>query len=89
VLQQVRQSARTPPPEPQADTSALRRRFARWVSDDRCESVLRWCEWVDAVLAGPGPPEVLVHGDLHGHNQVWDLQAPALRAVVDFDITGP
>ena len=44
---------------------------------------------VDAVLGGPRPSDVLVHGDLHGHNQLWDLQTPALRAVVDFDISGP
>ena len=44
---------------------------------------------LDAVLGDPSPSEVLVHGDLHGHNQLWDLKAPALRAVVDFDISGP
>jgi hypothetical protein len=34
-------------------------------------------------------PRVLVHGDFHGHNQLWDLAIPRWRAVVDFDIAGP
>jgi len=51
--------------------------------------VVGWCDWVDTVLAKPSPSEVLVHGDLHGHNQLWDLASPRLCAVVDFDIAGP
>ncbi len=76
-------------PEPQADTSSLRQRFGRWVSRQQRDAVLGWCDWIDAILGGPSPSECLVHGDLHGHNQVWDLKAPALRAIVDFDISGP
>ena len=45
----------------------------------------RWCDWADAVLARPGP-DVLVHGDLHGDNQVWDHDE--LRLVVDFATVG-
>ena len=30
-------------------------------------------------------PEVLVHGDLHGYNQVWDRASASLLAVVDFE----
>ena len=46
---------------------------------------MRWCDWADAVLASPGPA-VLVHGDLHGDNQVWDRDE--LRLVVDFETIG-
>ena len=35
--------------------------------------MLGWCDWIDAILGAPSPADVLVHGDFHGHNQVWDL----------------
>lgn len=45
---------------------------------------------MDAVLvdASAEMPRVLVHGDLHGHNQVWDPAQRALVAVVDFEESG-
>ncbi|MBA3264825.1 MAG: aminoglycoside phosphotransferase family protein [Nocardioidaceae bacterium] len=89
VLAQVRRVAPMAVPEPQADTEVLRQRFGNWVSDQQRETVLCWCDWTDTVLGRPSPPHVLVHGDLHGYNQVWDMTVPALRAVVDFDISGP
>ncbi len=89
VLDKVRPLAPMVAPEPQADTASLRQRFGRWVNQQQRDTVLRWCDWTDTVLRGPGPSEVLVHGDLHGHNQVWDIGIPALRAVVDFDMCGP
>jgi aminoglycoside phosphotransferase (APT) family kinase protein len=46
---------------------------------------MRWLDWADAALASPGPA-VLVHGDLHGDNQVWDGEE--LRLVVDFATAG-
>ena len=46
---------------------------------------MRWCDWADAVLTSPGP-SVLVHGDLHGNNQVWDRGN--LRLVVDLETAG-
>jgi hypothetical protein len=46
---------------------------------------MRWCDWSDAVLASPGPA-VLVHGDLHGNNQVWDHDT--LRLMVDLETAG-
>ncbi len=50
---------------------------------------MRWCDWVDRVLGGgPAAPEVLVHGDLHGYNQVRDLGSASLLAVVDFEESG-
>ncbi len=89
VLDKVRRAAPMVAPEPQADTNSLRQRFGKWVTAEERDAVIGWCDWVDAVLGDPSPSEVLVHGDLHGHNQLWDLKAPALRAVVDFDISGP
>jgi aminoglycoside phosphotransferase (APT) family kinase protein len=77
-------------PTPQADTARLRHGFPRLVDERRRTLVLRWCEWVDEVL-GVGPVEcsdVLVHGDFHGHNQVWDPGTLTLRAVVDFEESG-
>ena len=76
-------------PTPQADTERLRERFTRLVDTSRRASVLRWCEWVDDVLDGPvGLPAVVVHGDLHGYNQVWDQASFTLLAVVDFEESG-
>ncbi len=77
-------------PTPQADTGSLRDRFPRLVDDRRGALVMRWCEWVDDVLGvGPStPPGVLVHGDLHGYNQVWDRSSSTLLAVVDFEESG-
>jgi aminoglycoside phosphotransferase (APT) family kinase protein len=70
---------------PPATTATLRGRFGRWVRPDQRRTVIGWCDWADAVLASPGPA-VLVHGDLHGDNQVWDRGE--LRLVVDFATVG-
>ena len=70
---------------PPAATQTLRDRFGTWIRPDQRRTVLRWCDWADAVLASPGPA-VLVHGDLHGDNQVWDHDE--LRLVVDFATVG-
>jgi aminoglycoside phosphotransferase (APT) family kinase protein len=73
--------ARLPP----ATTSILRDRFVTWARPDQRRTIMRWCDWADAVLGSPGPA-VLVHGDLHGDNQVWDNGE--LRLVVDFETVG-
>jgi aminoglycoside phosphotransferase (APT) family kinase protein len=70
---------------PPATTGALRERFGTWIRPDQCRILLRWCDWADAVLASPRPT-VLVHGDLHGDNQVWDNDK--LRLVVDLESAG-
>jgi hypothetical protein len=70
---------------PPATTDTIRDGFGRWVRPDQVESVVRWCDWADEVLA-PSASPVLVHGDLHGGNQVWD--GDQLRAVVDFETAG-
>jgi aminoglycoside phosphotransferase (APT) family kinase protein len=75
----------TGPVLPPATTQTLRDRFGTWIRPDQRRTVLRWCDWADAVLASPGPA-VLVHGDLHGDNQVWDHDE--LRLVVDFATVG-
>jgi aminoglycoside phosphotransferase (APT) family kinase protein len=46
---------------------------------------MRWYDWADAALAAAGAA-VLVHGDLHGDNQVWGRDE--LRLVVDFETAG-
>jgi aminoglycoside phosphotransferase (APT) family kinase protein len=72
---------------PLATTEALRERFGLLVTqEDQC-CVGRWCDWADAILARPHPyPQVLVHGDLHGDNQIWS--AAELRVVLDFENAG-
>ncbi len=70
---------------PPATTTTLRDRFGTWVRPDQRRTIMRWCDWADAALASPGPA-VLVHGDLHGDNQVWDHAE--LRLVVDFETAG-
>jgi len=74
-------SVRLPP----ATTRTLRERFGRWARPDQRRVIMRWCDWCDAVLASPGLA-VLVHGDLHGNNQVWDHGK--LRLVVDLETAG-
>lgn len=75
-------------PTAQADTDLLRRRILGLIDDGRAALVTRWCDWVDGVLGGQTPAEVLVHGDLHGYNQVWDSASASLLAVVDFEESG-
>jgi aminoglycoside phosphotransferase (APT) family kinase protein len=75
----------TGPCLPPATTATLRERFAPLAWPGQRPLIVRWCDWADAVLAAPGPA-VLVHGDLHGDNQVWDRGE--LRLVVDLESAG-
>jgi aminoglycoside phosphotransferase (APT) family kinase protein len=70
---------------PPATTATLRQRFGRWARADQRRIIMRWCDWADAVLTQAGPA-VLVHGDLHGDNQVWDRDE--LRIVIDLETAG-
>jgi aminoglycoside phosphotransferase (APT) family kinase protein len=85
VLEAVRAAgAEPPPPEPQADTSMLRDALGRFIEARQQPRVAAWCDWVDDVL-GSATPNVLLHGDLHGHNLVWDRDSGALSLVADFE----
>ena len=70
---------------PLVTTAALRERFGPLVTPGQQRAVERWCDWADEVLARP-VPQVLVHGDLHGDNQVWS--AGELQVVLDFENVG-
>ena len=70
---------------PLVTTSALRERFGRWVTPEQQRKVVRWCDWADEILTEPRP-QVLVHGDFHGDNMIWD--DGELKAVLDFGNAG-
>lgn len=76
-----------PDPGPQATTGELRDRLGPWVRAIQRGLVRSWCDWADQVLAAD-EPGVFVHGDLHGHNQLWDQRRRQLRAVVDWETSG-
>ncbi len=73
---------------PPATTDVLRAWFDTRVRPEQRRLVRRWCDWADAVLASAAldARTALVHGDLHGDNQVWD--GNELRLVVDFETVG-
>ncbi len=77
------------PPRAQATTGMLREGLPRRVQPPQFDQVLSWCEWVDRILAVPKLDPALVHGDLHGHNQVWSERLGELRALVDWETAGP
>ena len=69
-----------------AGTTLLRERFTRLVDNRRGKRVLNQCDWIDSVLTSePDPtPGVVVHGDFHSYNQIWDWSLTKLMAVLDF-----
>jgi aminoglycoside phosphotransferase (APT) family kinase protein len=90
TLRRVHESAGSlETPRPQATTEAIRARLGAWLRPDQHSIVAAWCEWADEVLRRPAGQTVFLHGDLHGHNQIWDLEHVRLRAVVDFESAGP
>ncbi|WP_250030836.1 phosphotransferase family protein [Paractinoplanes maris] len=78
-----------PLPEPMApaSTDTLRARFGALIRPDQRDRVSAWCDEVDRVLAAPGRA-VLVHGDLHGDNHLWDRESLRLHLVVDWETAG-
>jgi aminoglycoside phosphotransferase (APT) family kinase protein len=73
------------PRQPPATTRTLRDQLGTWIGPEQTAAVMRWLDWTDAVLARPALA-VLVHGDFHGNNVVWD--GDQLRLVVDFELAG-
>ena len=74
-------------PLPQATTSAIRANLTPWIRSDQVGQVSRWCDWADEVLEVP-VELVFVQGDFHGHNQLWDVEAQTLSAVLDYGESG-
>jgi streptomycin 6-kinase len=76
-----------PRPMAHPTTDPVRARFGALVRPDQRDAVLCWCDWADRVLAAPGRT-VLVHGDFHGDNHLWDRESVRLRLVVDLETVG-
>jgi phosphotransferase family enzyme len=76
-----------PKPTAHATTDTLRDRFGVLVRPDQWGRVLSWCDWADTVLAAEGRT-VLVHGDFHGDNHLWDTETLRLRLVIDLETVG-
>ncbi|GGN43818.1 hypothetical protein GCM10010109_76350 [Actinoplanes campanulatus] len=76
-----------PGPMAPASTDTLRARFGALIRSDQRERVSTWCDWADRALATPGRT-VLVHGDFHGDNHLWDRESLRLRLVVDWETAG-
>jgi aminoglycoside phosphotransferase (APT) family kinase protein len=74
-------------PEAQSTTDMLRTNFGKCVSASQQLMVEQWCDWVDSVLAEV-QDGALLHGDLHGHNLVWEPRTGVLRLVADFETAG-
>ena len=71
----------------QATTDTLRARFGALARPDQRDRVRSWCDWADTVLAAKGRT-VLVHGDFHGDNHLWDQETLRLRLVIDLETVG-
>lgn len=84
LLATVRVDVPGPPPQPQADTAAIRARFPRFVTTEQAAIVFRFCDLADGSL-GPTQEEAVLHGDLHGDNLVLNPQTCGLRLVADFE----
>ena len=76
-----------PQPTAHATTDTLRARFGALVRPDQRELVRSWCDWADAALTTAGRT-VLVHGDFHGDNHLWNPETLRLRLVIDLESVG-
>jgi aminoglycoside phosphotransferase (APT) family kinase protein len=89
VLRAVAEAAGPlPKPTAHATTDTLRARFGVLARPDQRDRVLSWCAWADTVLAVEGRT-VLVHGDFHGDNHLWDEETLRLRLVIDLETVAP
>ncbi|HLI00095.1 MAG TPA: phosphotransferase [Acidimicrobiales bacterium] len=84
VLARAGELVDLPPAAAQATTRALRGRLAPWVAGRQWAQILMWCDQVDETLTPRPLPDVLLHGDLHGHNQIWSNGLGQLRAILDW-----
>jgi aminoglycoside phosphotransferase (APT) family kinase protein len=89
VLEAAHAAVRLVAPRPQATTDSIRDGLPRFLDRRRTHLVFGWCDWADGILGRPPPAPALVHGDLHGYNQVWRRSSWALRLVADFEVAGP
>lgn len=78
---------RLPEPDLHVSTDELRARFATMIDPHQRSVVSRRWDWIDAQLAFPADT-VFLHGDFHPYNQLWDLDARRLLAVIDFETSG-
>ncbi len=83
----VDQLPRLPDPSLHVCTETLRTDFVQLVDPRRQNQVLEWCDWIDAQLTPP-VEAVLVHGDFHPYNQLWQPHEHHLAAVLDFEGCG-
>lgn len=84
VSEAIDPSAETATP---TTTAVLRDRFGALVRPDQRDRVLFWCDRADRALATPGRT-VLVHGDFHGGNHLWDRDTLRLRLILDLETVG-
>ncbi|WP_328473676.1 aminoglycoside phosphotransferase family protein [Actinoplanes sp. NBC_00393] len=76
-----------PEPAAHATTDTLRARLGPLIRPGQRDRVLSWCDWTDDILAAPART-VLVHGDFHGDNHLWDRDSLRLRLVIDLETAG-
>nr|WP_083467204.1 aminoglycoside phosphotransferase family protein [Kibdelosporangium sp. MJ126-NF4]CEL21936.1 hypothetical protein [Kibdelosporangium sp. MJ126-NF4]CTQ92716.1 hypothetical protein [Kibdelosporangium sp. MJ126-NF4] len=76
-----------PQPQAQATTDMLRSRFAALIRPDQRARMRSWCDRADHALARTGRT-VLIHGDFHGNNHLWDPSTLRLRLVIDLETVG-
>lgn len=71
-------------PEAQSDTEGLLEEFLPLITPEHADRVRATCAWVDEVLREP-TERVLLHGDLHSFNIVFDQDWSDVLAVLDFE----
>jgi aminoglycoside phosphotransferase (APT) family kinase protein len=87
ATQQIDSLPVLPQPGIHVSTDRLRERFTTMVDPHQRSTVSNWCDWIDDELSA-STDTVLVHGDFHPYNQLWDLDEPRLLAVVDYEGSG-